>query len=187
MPRGGSCLSLARGDEQSQRPRTVRRRHARSTARCRWPSSVARDNAWIARWTLAAQQGQRYPADPPTVQEIVAVMLARVELPVSPPFCVATGPTRGRGLSPAAARAQFRHAAVLAGVRRRSAPHQLRHAHAVEMAREGVPMIVIQRQLGHTNLGITSIHLQGIDNAEIIDAVHARRAPMIAVEISLSA
>ena len=41
--------------------------------------------------------------------------------------------------------------------RRRFAPHQLRHAHAVEMAREGVPLIVIQRQLGHTNLGITSI------------------------------
>jgi hypothetical protein len=28
---------------------------------------------------------------------------------------------------------------------------------------------------------ITSIHLQGIDNAEIIDAVHARSAPMISV------
>jgi hypothetical protein len=42
-----------------------------------------------------------------------------------------------------------------------------------------VPLIVIQRQLGHTNLGITSIYLQGIDNAEIIDTVHARRPPMI--------
>ena len=72
-----------------------------------------------------------------------------------------------------------------AGVRRRFAPHQLRHAHAVEMAREGVPLIVIQRQLGHTSLGITSIYLQGIDSAEIIDAVHARRAPMIPVDASL--
>jgi hypothetical protein len=36
-------------------------------------------------------------------------------------------------------------------------------------------------QLGHSNLGITSVYLQGIDNAEIIDAVHARRAPMIPV------
>ena len=45
------------------------------------------------------------------------------------------------------------------------------------MAHEGVPLIVIQRQLGHSNLGITSIYLQGIDNAEIIDTVHARRAP----------
>ena len=53
------------------------------------------------------------------------------------------------------------------------------------MAREGVPLIVIQRQLGHSNLGITSIYLQGIDNAEIIDTVHARRAPMIPVGASL--
>jgi len=55
------------------------------------------------------------------------------------------------------------------------------YAHAVEMAHEGVPLIVMQRQLCHSNLGITSIYLQGIDNAEIIDTVHARRAPMISV------
>ena len=51
---------------------------------------------------------------------------------------------------------------------------------------EGVPLIVIQRQLGQTNLGITSIYLQGIDNTEIIDTVHARRAPMVPVDSSLA-
>jgi site-specific recombinase XerD len=35
--------------------------------------------------------------------------------------------------------------------------HQLRHAHAVEMAREGIPLNVIQRRLGHANLGITIV------------------------------
>ena len=35
------------------------------------------------------------------------------------------------------------------------------------MVHEGVPLIVIQRQLGHSNLGIASIYFQGIDNAEI--------------------
>jgi integrase len=49
------------------------------------------------------------------------------------------------------------------------------------MAREGVPLIVIQRQLGHSNLGITSVYLQG----EIIETVHGRRAPMIPVSASL--
>ncbi len=49
------------------------------------------------------------------------------------------------------------------------------------MAHEGLPLVVIQRQLGHSNLGITSVYLHGIDNAEIIDAVHARRGPMIPV------
>ena len=53
------------------------------------------------------------------------------------------------------------------------------------MAHEGVPLVVIQRQLGHSNLGITSVYRQGIDNAEIIDTVHARRAPMISVDASL--
>jgi site-specific recombinase XerD len=72
-----------------------------------------------------------------------------------------------------------RRLALEAGVRRRFAPHQLRHAHAVEMAREGVSPNVIQRQLGHTDLGVTSVYLQGIDNAEIINAVHGRAAPMI--------
>jgi hypothetical protein len=37
----------------------------------------------------------------------------------------------------------------------------------------------IQRQLGHSNLGFTSIYLKGIDNAEIIDTVHGRRARLI--------
>jgi len=66
-----------------------------------------------------------------------------------------------------------------AGVRRRFAPHQLRHAHAVEMSREGTSLIVIQRQLGHADLAITSRYLRGIDNTEIIAAVHDRPAPMI--------
>ena len=72
-------------------------------------------------------------------------LTVRVELPVGPLFCILTGPTRGRAWSQGAAREQLRHTAALAGVRRRFAPHQLRHAHAVEMAREGVPLIVIQR------------------------------------------
>jgi site-specific recombinase XerD len=65
-------------------------------------------------------------------------------------------------------------------------PHQLRHAHAVEMAREGVSLKVIQRQLGHVNLGVTSGYLDGIDTAEIIDTVHNRRAPMISASAGLS-
>jgi site-specific recombinase XerD len=109
----------------------------------------------------------------------------RAELPVGPLFWVINGSMRGHHWSSAAVRADMRRTAVAADVRRRFAPHQLRHAHAVQLAREGVPPIVIQRQLGHSNLGITSIYLQGIDNAEIIETVHGRRAPMIPVSTSL--
>jgi integrase/recombinase XerD len=53
------------------------------------------------------------------------------------------------------------------------------------MSREGVPLLVIQRQLGHAHLGITSAYLRGIDNTEIIHTVHQRPAPMIPVTSSL--
>jgi site-specific recombinase XerD len=201
-------------------------------------------------------KGRRYPADPPTVEEIVAVMrtasrspqglrvraliivlwraglriseaLALAEsdldrvtgavlvrrgkggkrrevgmdrwgwqqiqpwldfrpaLPVGALLCVMHGPTAGRPWSPSAARSTLRNLAVAAGVRRRFASHQLRHAHAVEMAREGVPLTVVQRQLGHANLGITSIYLQGIDNSEIINTVFARPAPTLPASAGL--
>jgi len=198
----------------------------------------------------ARNKGHRYPADPPTVEEIIAVMRAagdspegvrlrgvivvlwraglrisetlalnetdldrdrgallvrhgkgdkrrevgmdrwawshlepwlelRRSLPVGRLFCVLRGPTRGRPCAPAGIRAQLHHAAVAAVVRRRFAPHQLRHAHAVEMSREGISLIVIQRQLGHADLAITSRYLRGIDSTEIIQAVHQRPEPMI--------
>jgi site-specific recombinase XerD len=195
-------------------------------------------------------KGRRYPADPPTVEEIIAVMHAagedneavrlrslivvlwraglrisealalnesdldlkrgailvrhgkggkrrevgmdrwaweqltpwlqlRATLPVGALFCVLHGPTVGRAWAPTGVRSQLHHAAARAGVRRRFAPHQLRHAHAVEMSREGVLLLVIQRQLGHADLAITSVYLRGIDNTETVHAVHERPAPVI--------
>lgn len=90
-------------------------------------------------------KGLRYPPDPPTVDEIVAVMSAAGEtadgplswqqldpwralrrtLPVGPLFCVLRGATRGRPCAPATIRGQLRQTAARAGVRRRFAPHQL--------------------------------------------------------------
>jgi site-specific recombinase XerD len=113
-------------------------------------------------------------------------LACRLEMPVGTLFCVIDGQTRGRPWTPAAARNHLRRISTKAGVRRRFAPHQLRHAHAVEMAREGVSLKVIQRQLGHVNLGVTSVYLDGIDTAEIIDTVHNRRAPMISASAGLS-
>jgi site-specific recombinase XerD len=106
-------------------------------------------------------------------------------LPVGPLFCVINSPRAGAPWASSAVRGRLRELAARAGVRRRFAPHQLRHAHAVEMAREGVPLNVIQRQLGHANLGVTSIYLQGIDTAEIVEVVHARRGPVIPAATAL--
>jgi integrase/recombinase XerD len=54
------------------------------------------------------------------------------------------------------------------------------------MSREGVPLLVIQRQLGHADLGITSVYLRSIDSTEIIHTVHERPAPMIPAAVGLT-
>jgi len=60
---------------------------------------------------------------------------AREQMPVGPLFCVIDGHTRGRAWHPSAARDVLRGRAAQAGVRRRFAPHQLRHAHAIELTK----------------------------------------------------
>jgi site-specific recombinase XerD len=72
-------------------------------------------------------------------QQIEPWLDFRPALPVGALLCVMHGPTAGRPWSPTAARSTLRNLAVSAGVRRRFAPHQLRHAHAVEMAHEASP------------------------------------------------
>ena len=110
----------------------------------------------------------------------------RAELPIGALFCVIDGPTRGRAWSASAARIELHQLALKAGVRRRMAPHQLRHAHAVELLHEGIPLPLIQRQLGHSHLSTTGTYLQGIDTEEIISTVHARRAPMMHASAGLA-
>ena len=222
----------------------------RTAAGLRRSPPLARDHVRFHQGRPPRNKGLRYPPDPPTVEEIIAVMRAagdepdglrlrgvivmlwraglrisealalnetdldpdrgavlvrhgkgdkrrevgmdrwgwahlepwlelRATLPPGALFCVLRGPTRGRPCAPAGIRCQLHHAAQQAAVRRRFAPHQLRHAHAVEMSREGISLIVIQRQLGHADLAITSSYLRGIDNTEIIHAVHDRPEPMI--------
>ncbi len=110
----------------------------------------------------------------------------RQSLPVGPLLCAISQPAAGRPWTDTSVRASFRRVAAHAGVRRRFAPHQLRHAHAVEMAREGVPLNVIQRQLGHANLGVTSVYLQGIDTEEIVSTIHRRPAPTVSATAALA-
>jgi site-specific recombinase XerD len=110
----------------------------------------------------------------------------RAKLPVGPLFCVIVAPTRGHAWSASAARLELHRVAIDADVRRRFAPHQLRHAHAVELLHEGIPLPLIQRQLGHAYLSTTGTYLQGISSEEIISAVHARRAPMMHASAGLA-
>jgi integrase/recombinase XerD len=79
-----------------------------------------------------------------------------------------------------------RQLALKAGVRRRFAPHQLRHAHAVELLHEGVSLPPIQRQPGHSHLSTTGTYLEGINTEEIISTAYARRAPMMHASAGLA-
>jgi hypothetical protein len=107
------------------------------------------------------------------------------ELPIGALLCLIRGATLRPALGWHPERASsVDHAGAAAGVRRRSAPRQLRHAHAVEMAHEGIPRVVIQRQLG-PDLGITSICLQGVGSSEILCTVHGRASPTISASASL--
>jgi hypothetical protein len=56
---------------------------------------------------------------------------------------------------------------------------------AVELAREGVPLPILQRQLGHRNMATTSIYLSGIGIDEVIGRVAAKPAPMISASAGL--
>jgi site-specific recombinase XerD len=55
-----------------------------------------------------------------------------------------------------------------AGIRRRVAPHQLRHACAVQMREDGFDIVYISRHLGHQDLAITTHYMRGINDDEII-------------------
>jgi integrase len=61
-------------------------------------------------------------------EQLAPWLQARVALPVGPLCCIVNGATRGRPWAAAAARTELRRVARQAGVRRRFAPHQLRHA-----------------------------------------------------------
>jgi site-specific recombinase XerD len=61
-----------------------------------------------------------------------------------------------------------------AGIEKRVHPHALRHTHAAELAREGVPLNLIQAQLGHSNVATTSRYLAHIAPTELISTMQGR-------------
>ena len=80
----------------------------------------------------------------------------------------------GKPLKTAYVRALLPRLAARADIEKRVHAHGLRHTHAAELAREGVPMNVIQAQLGHSNLGTTSRYLAHIAPAEVIKVMQGR-------------
>lgn len=61
-----------------------------------------------------------------------------------------------------------------AGVQSRVHAHGFRHTMAFELAMEGVPVEVIRKQLGHSNLGTTTLYLDHLGAKDVIDAMSRR-------------
>ena len=81
---------------------------------------------------------------------------------------------RGEPLAAAYVRALLPRLAHKAGIEKRVHAHGLRHTHAAELAREGVPMNVIQAQLGHSSLATTDRYIRHIEPSQVIEAMRAR-------------
>ena len=61
-----------------------------------------------------------------------------------------------------------------AGIEKRVHPHGLRHSLAAELMMEGIPVPIIQRQLGHASLATTATYLDHISPADVIAVAHER-------------
>jgi integrase len=90
-----------------------------------------------------------------------------------PLFCTLRPPA-GRALSPRYVRAEVGRLAAKAGIQHRVHPHALRHTHACELAREGWPVPLISRQLGHSNIATTDVYLAGLFPSEVVTRARAR-------------
>lgn len=108
-------------------------------------------------------------------------LTVRAEIERGPVFCVVSGVSAGMRWSSADVRRQLKATADAAGVNRRVAPHQFRHAHAADLYREKVDVFVVQRQLGHARLDITAHYLSSIAPVELLEPIGRRKAPQMPV------
>ena len=89
----------------------------------------------------------------------------------SPLFCT----LKGGKIHSAYIRQWLPRIAAKAEIEKRVHAHALRHTHAAQLAAEGVPINVIQKQLGHANAAITSHYLDHISPGDVISVIGARQ------------
>jgi integrase len=102
----------------------------------------------------------------------------RQGLPAGEVFCVINGPTAGRSIDASWVRRSMPRLAGAAGVRKRCAPHQLRHAWTSDVLREQMPLGYVMHGLGHASLATTTKYAQALGGDETVHAMANRPAPM---------
>ena len=88
----------------------------------------------------------------------------------SPIFCT----LRGGKINPAQLREKLPRLAKKAGITKRVHCHGLRHTGASELVAEGVDLLTIQQQLGHSSASTTDRYLHQINPQMRIDALRNR-------------
>jgi site-specific recombinase XerD len=91
-------------------------------------------------------------------------------------FCTFSS-RRARPLDQAYVREMLSRLRVRAGVEKRVHPHGFRHTFTAEAISEGVPLNVVQRQLGHGSLHTTDRYAAHVLPKDVIDRMRSRSWP----------
>jgi len=111
------------------------------------------------------------PGASPVIEHWVEVRRERLSPPRGVPlFCS----QKCRRMSKSMVREMLVRNAARAGIEKRVHPHGLRHTMAYELLMEGVPIPIIQRQLGHTSLQTTDTYLSHIAPKQVLEVITAR-------------
>ena len=111
------------------------------------------------------------PGAKPIINAWVRVRTERLAPPPGVPlFCS----QKCRRMSKSMVREMLLRNATRAGIEKRVHPHGLRHTMAYELLMEGVPIPVIQRQLGHASLQTTDTYLSHIAPKQVLEFISAR-------------
>lgn len=111
--------------------------------------------------------------DPGAMAIVMRWMDKRKQLGItgrSPLFCT----LQGKPLKGSYVRTLLPRLASKVGIEKRVHPHALRHTMAFELAMEGVPVPVIQKQLGHASLATTQRYLDHIAPKDLVEAMRRR-------------
>ena len=119
-----------------------------------------------------------YPPREPGWSHRASVFLSEHKIEVPPQwtggrarlFCT----LQGQPLKPSYVRTMLVRVADKVGIEKRVHPHGLRHTHSYELMMEGVPVPVIQQQLGHASLATTDRYLRHIAPRDVVEVLRRR-------------
>lgn len=112
--------------------------------------------------------------DPQAAPLLDAWMRARHRELAPPPGVPLFCSRKCRAMTRSMVAEMLKRSAAAAGITKRVHPHGLRHTMAYELLMEGVPVSVIQRQLGHASLATTDTYLAHIAPKQVLEFMAAR-------------